>query len=160
EQIMGSTIRPETDIYSLGLVLYELLTGKKAFEATASPANLLHKHLNDPIPPLRELRPDLPESLNSVLQRATAKDPDQRYPDAKSLAAAFRAALEAPEEASVPRIPAPQTVSPVLPTHPAGDSEVAGQTPSPVPPSLSRHLRTKLRVDLAGITHMRRGTII
>jgi serine/threonine-protein kinase len=68
-----------------------------------SPTAQLLKHLTEPLPPLRERRPDLPEAVEQVLRRATAKDPAARYPDALVFAAAFRAALS-----PVPTVAKPQ----------------------------------------------------
>jgi WD40 repeat protein/serine/threonine protein kinase len=92
EQIRREPISIKTDIYSLGVVLYELLTGKAPFDAP-SDTQLLRQHIHTPLPPLQSIRPDLPVSLNNVLRQATAKSPDARYPDALSLATDFRQSL-------------------------------------------------------------------
>jgi serine/threonine protein kinase len=92
EQLQGKAATPRADIYSLGMVLYELLTGAHPF-ANSSPAELLYRQLNQPLPSLRMRRPDLPAQLDTVLQTATAKHPDGRYADALSLLADFQHAL-------------------------------------------------------------------
>ncbi|MBZ0305780.1 MAG: protein kinase, partial [Anaerolineae bacterium] len=92
EQIKGQPVTPRTDIYSLGLVIYEMLCGQKPFAEAVTPAELINKHLFSPLPPLSTHLPHLPAALNEVLQTATAKDPDQRYPNVLRFATAFRAA--------------------------------------------------------------------
>ncbi|UCC64726.1 MAG: protein kinase, partial [Anaerolineae bacterium] len=94
EQIQEEPVTPLADIYSLGVVLYELLTGAHPFPGE-SLATLLVKHLNEPLPLVVPLRPDLSPTVDKVIQQATAKDPAERFPDALSLAHAFRQALMA-----------------------------------------------------------------
>ncbi len=119
EQIRSEPLTPASDIYSLGLVLYEMLAGEHPFPV--SKATIILKHLNDPIPVVQDIRPDLPKAINEVVQQATAKDPDKRFPDALSLAAAFQAsahnAIEVSAETTAPDIPVrPQpTPTPSLP---------------------------------------------
>ena len=93
EQIHSRPVTPQSDLYSLGLVLYEMLTGHPPFPDSTTSINLIMLQINEPIPDLSHLRPDVPEMLNFVLQKATAKAPEDRYQDAKSLAAAFHQAL-------------------------------------------------------------------
>ncbi|MEQ8677369.1 MAG: protein kinase [Aggregatilineales bacterium] len=90
EQLRGIETTELADIFSLGVVLYELLTGQRGF---ASPDWLL-RVLNDPLPDIRETMPSLPETLNFVIQRATAKDPDDRYESATILLNAYHDALD------------------------------------------------------------------
>ena len=94
EQIADEDLSPQSDLYSLGLVMYEVLTGVRPFAGTSASALLQH-HLNDPLPSLRTQRPDLPAALDAVLATATAKHPADRYEDAIRFARAFRAALPA-----------------------------------------------------------------
>jgi len=86
EQIKDEPVTPRTDIYSLGVLLYESLTGKQPF-VDSPPAELLQKQLHESLPALQACRPDLPAALDAVIQRATAKDPAERYPDVASLVA-------------------------------------------------------------------------
>ncbi len=92
EQIRGETASPQSDVYALGILAYEALTGSKPF-IDHSPATLLYKQLNDPLPDITDTRPDLPLELNDILQRATAKDSSLRYDTALEFARAFQTAL-------------------------------------------------------------------
>jgi WD40 repeat protein/serine/threonine protein kinase len=89
EQVKSETVTPQSDIYSLGVVLYEVLTGQHPFPDAGVTA-LLIKHLQEPLPLVQDIREDVPAGVDEIIQRATAKDPAGRYPDAPSLAAAFR----------------------------------------------------------------------
>ncbi len=92
EQLRNEPVTPRTDIYSLGIILFELLTGKLPFNAS-SLAALIQQHLNQPLPSVSEYRPDLPVAVDWVLGKATAKDPHARYTDVISFAASIRQAL-------------------------------------------------------------------
>ncbi|MGD2077431.1 MAG: protein kinase, partial [Chloroflexota bacterium] len=105
EQIQSRDVSPQTDIYSLGAVLYETLTGEKPFP-DSSVANLIYKHLNEPVPLVASSRSDLPTQIDHVIQKATAKRPGDRYGDALEMAKAFRAAIQGSDVAvGVPEIP-------------------------------------------------------
>jgi len=95
EQVQGRPITPQSDIYSLGLVMHEILTGEYPF-AGLTPGEQLVRRLTEPLPSLQERRSDLPAALDVVVQRATDKDPVRRYPDALAFASAFREALATP----------------------------------------------------------------
>src|ERR671918_424595 len=92
EEVRGETLTPRADIYSLGLVLFEMLTGRHPY-ADSPPQALHDKHLRKRVPSLRSIRADLPAAVDEVIERATAKDPEQRYRDAPALDEALRAAL-------------------------------------------------------------------
>lgn len=101
EQIRNEALTPRTDIYSLGYVLYELLTGEQAFPDATTPIDYMNRHLTMTLPLLSERVTTVPAALDEVLQTATAKDPSRRYGSAQRFAAAFRAALPV----SAPRAP-------------------------------------------------------
>lgn len=92
EQAQGEPVTPLCDLYSLGIVMYEVLTGEHPFAGEAPAAQII-KVLTEPVPLLRERWPSFPEALDVVIQRVTAKEPNQRYPDALAFAAAFREAI-------------------------------------------------------------------
>ena len=92
EEVRGETLTSRADIYSLGLVLFEMLSGRHPY-ADSPPEALPEKHLRERVPSLRSIRADLPAAVDEVIERATAKDPEQRYRDAPALDEALRAAL-------------------------------------------------------------------
>ena len=96
EQARGEAVTPQADIYGLGVTLYETLTGEPPF-AGISPMERLFKHINDPIPRIETLDKRVRDEINEVIQRATAKNPKHRYPDAFAMAAAFREAAKLSE---------------------------------------------------------------
>ena len=89
EQARSEPVTPRTDIYSLGVTLYEMITGEHPFKS-ASTIERLYKHINDPLPQITNLPDDVRDEINEIIQKATAKDPDKRYPDVLALAIAFR----------------------------------------------------------------------
>ncbi|MBK9745795.1 MAG: protein kinase [Chloroflexi bacterium] len=91
EQIRGDVGTASSDIYTLGLILYEMLAGKYPFTG-ATPETLLEQKLNRDLPPLDLFTPDFAHALNQVLQQATAKTPADRFANAISLSQAFHAA--------------------------------------------------------------------
>lgn len=128
EQVRAETdLDGRSDIYALGVILFEMLTGRGPFQAT-TPINLVLKHLNDPVPSARSLRPDLPPEVDVVLAKAMAKEREQRYARASDMAAdlqrlangsiqfavapAFVAAIPA-SEAPTEALPAPGNPQPL-----------------------------------------------
>ena len=101
EQVSEDYITHHTDIFSLGLVAYELLTGRQAFAADSF-SRLVQKILHEEPPPLVDIRPDLPQSLSNIISKALVKDRDHRYQSgfemASDLNAAFSQLLERPTQ--------------------------------------------------------------
>jgi serine/threonine-protein kinase len=93
EQCQGSPIDARSDQYSLGVVLYHLTTGYLPYEAD-TPMGVVLKHVNEPLPRPRDLNPNLPEPIETVLIKALAKKPAHRYPTISDFNAAFQTALK------------------------------------------------------------------
>ena len=89
EVIRGTSADEQSDVYSLGATLFYLLSGRPPFTGK-SRSEVLRKHVNEPVPDLRALRPGLPESLVAAVERALDKDPGQRFPSALQFARVLR----------------------------------------------------------------------
>ena len=85
EQLRHEPLTPQADIFSLGVVMYEILTGEKPFQAD-NPVTVAFKILNEVPPPVKRIRQDLPESLSRIVSRCLAKDPSERYQTGAQLA--------------------------------------------------------------------------
>ncbi len=107
EQAMGQPVDARADIYSLGVVLFYLVTGRVPFIAP-QPMTVAALHVSEPPPAPRQFRPDLPPAAEAVILKALTKEPAGRYRTAGDLSRAFRAAL--------PTLPAP---APAVGRHPA-----------------------------------------
>jgi predicted Ser/Thr protein kinase len=92
EQIKGAPVDGRTDIFSLGICLYECLTRRKPFGGD-SLTSISYKIVHEPFPPLHEVNPQIPEAFTDVVATCLAKDPAKRYQRAKDLAAALRAVM-------------------------------------------------------------------
>jgi serine/threonine-protein kinase len=154
EQIEGGQVDARTDVYALGCVLYECLTGSPPFSQGTEHA-VLHAHLVDPPPSVSRVRPELPLAFDGVIATAMAKDPDERYSSCGELARAARNAASgasrrvdggpppAPAEtiASPPAAPslpvAAPSPSPDIPVPVAAAAAPAAAAPPTVPPQES-----------------------
>jgi len=110
EQCKGLELTTVSDIYSLGVILFELLTGQAPFAAD-TPLALLQKCVNEPLPPVRSLRPGLSSSIEVVVEKALAKDPAERYQSAGELTQAMAQALTKQDIAKIDAVGATADIS-------------------------------------------------
>jgi WD40 repeat protein/serine/threonine protein kinase len=89
EQLIGQGATPQSDIYSLGITLYEVVSGQHPYPDLNS-VEQLHRLIDEPLPKIDILDPEVSEGVNEVIQKATAKNPKHRFQDALAMAAAFR----------------------------------------------------------------------
>ncbi|MCB8906263.1 MULTISPECIES: serine/threonine-protein kinase [unclassified Streptomyces] len=141
EQAMGGAVGPSTDLYALGALLHELLSGNVPF-AGSTALGVLHRHLYEPPVPLRQLRPEVPEPLEALVLRLLAKDPRERPSGAHEVYEHLLPLLPARGAPAGPMDPTrpflrphapwpdrPASAAPVAPLAPA----VPAQAPSPLP---------------------------
>jgi eukaryotic-like serine/threonine-protein kinase len=129
EQAQGHAVTAASDLYSIGVMLYEMLAGRLPFEGDSAVSVAL-KHLSEPPPPISQFRPDVSPALESVVMAALAKDPAHRWQSADDFAEALQAAgtqLEdgatAQDTAAFAPVPAPVVPPPVVPPPPTAEHE-------------------------------------
>jgi peptide/nickel transport system substrate-binding protein len=121
EQGQGLPVDSRSDVYSLGVVFYEMITGRKPFQAD-TPLAVVVKHMTEPLPRPKKFIPDLPDGVEAVIFKALAKNPDDRYTDMS----AFQNALEKLGRGIFPVETPPKKET--TPPHPLPTTPIAGET--------------------------------
>src|SRR5438132_1619664 len=145
EQISTNEIDFRSDIYSLGIILYELLTGTVPY-AGPTPFAVMAKKLSEPVPSIRNIRPDLSPAIETVIMKALARNPADRYQTATMLAADFRAVVVSStgsalrltgdgnnSDLTIPERPWGVPLDATVPAPGAGSSFPPTQPTSPIP---------------------------
>jgi serine/threonine protein kinase len=109
EQIKGAPVDGRTDLFSLGICLYECLTRRKPFGGD-SLTSISYKIVHEPFPPLHEINPQIPEGYEDVVANCLAKDPSKRYQRGKELANALRTAMRGERPVRVEPMLADETI--------------------------------------------------
>ncbi len=158
EMARGEPIDHRADIYELGIVLFQMLSGRVPYQGNA-PLVIATKHLQEPLPSLHQINPAIPHIVDTVVQQATAKRREDRFTSASAFAQAYRSAINAPQshpgidERNIPTVlvsplpVAPTVITPLYNTpptvqaamnqaseHPGSDPSSGGFTP-PLPAS-------------------------
>ena len=153
EQGQGDSGDPRSDIYALGIMLYECLTGQVPYEGDTSVAIML-KHITAPVPPLRQVRPDLSPALEQVVNKALAKKPDDRYQTAAELWEALAATLDDSEIRAMAAGLSPADVKPTRPLDAARPSVNEKSLPDTITlhkPALPARAHPRRRLVIGGV---------
>jgi serine/threonine-protein kinase len=139
EQVRGEPVDPRTDIYSLGIVLYEMLCGRAPFSGDTDAATALARLQRDPLRP-RQVRPGIPRPLEDVVLKAMAREPADRYATAADLRAALHdAGASSATDPDLTATAAVPSLTAAMPRPPAGGP--AGTAPSPSAPTFRQSER-------------------
>ena len=135
EQAQSSDIDGRSDIYSLGVVLYELLTGQPPFQAE-TPFAIVIKHLHDPLPPPHTINPTIPDVFERVVLKAMAKAPEDRFTTAGDMALALNNALrdsqvQMQSSSTPPPTPAPPAPTTQAPNLAQTEGDISDANPPP-----------------------------
>jgi serine/threonine-protein kinase len=132
EQAQGKRVDARSDVYSLGCVLYEMLTGKVPFPGD-TPLAVAYKHVRENAEPPSKLNPDVPAGLDAIVLKALAKNPDNRYEGAAEMREDLQRFLEGQNVLATPLLSDATTVA-----APVGGTEVMGRAESVYPPQERR----------------------
>ncbi len=152
EQAQGEGIDGRSDIYGLGVIIFELLTGTQPYHGD-TPMSVVVKHITDPVPHILDVKPDLPPAIEAVIEKAMAKNRDERFPTVKALSDSLNAIARGEtlelENSDKTLVTSDRTVLSQKPTPPPG-SYPAQPTPPPGPAPAGPRKKTGMWVGLGG----------
>jgi cell division septation protein DedD len=134
EQAAGATASPLSDVYALGVVTYQCLSGRRPFEGD-NPLEIAMRHVRDAPPPLPA---DIPPAVRQIVERAMAKDPAARYPSAAAMAQVARRAAASLTTAGVAAVPGPLGPTSGGPSGPISGAPASPGPGGPLPPAGTR----------------------
>ena len=135
EQARGDEVTGRSDVYALGIVLYEMLTGRRPFEGDSAAGVALKRLQEDPAPP-STIRP-VPAGLEAIVMRALERDPERRFPDAGSMAEALRAWQRDPSMVPPPAAAAGIAAAAGSPPPPSAPTPTSGEPTVYIPPPVA-----------------------
>ncbi|MEW5986993.1 MAG: serine/threonine-protein kinase, partial [Chloroflexota bacterium] len=140
EQGMGQSLDGRSDLYSLGIILYQMVTGRIPYQAE-TPLAVAIKHVNDPLPPVHRFNPAVPVAVEQVILKTLAKNPADRFSSAGEMVRALQLAVDSALAAGLPPT-TPPTPPPSPPVVDYEDTEVAAPPlfPAATSPPLSHPL--------------------
>ena len=138
EQAQGESIDGRADIYALGVILFEVLSGRQPYEAD-TPMGVVIKHITDAVPHILDVKTDLPPTIEAVIEKAMAKNRDERFAKATDLAAALL---------NVARVVTPDLADPTRLVKPVARASVSETLVANLPPSLPKKKKTGMWVGL------------
>ncbi len=137
EQIRGMKVDERADIYSLGIMLYEMTAGRPPFEGDSA-MTVMFKHVNEPPPDIQQYNAAIPDELKAIIQKALTKEPGDRFATAADMARALRGlplvkTMPAPPAAPTPPAAPEKEAAPAQPAHTVPDRAAASPPPPSVP---------------------------
>ncbi len=143
EQVKGEKVNGRSDIYTLGVILFEMLTGKQPYQSD-TPIGMAFKHVHEPVPRLLDEKEDLPPSLELTVRQAMSKQPDERFDTASRLAAKVMSEIAARADTAkmpppdLPELPEPLPESAPPPLETVQRTEVLFEDEAAEPPGEAR----------------------